>query len=69
MIERIADGGHPLEESNLQTLCADCHGEKTADENSGPPRDPVPNVTLTDYLDLECNGTDQTQSTVPQFWR
>ncbi|WP_440767593.1 HNH endonuclease [Natronorubrum sp. DTA7] len=50
-IERIADGGHPLEESNLQTLCADCHKTKTADENSG--RNPAPNVTLTDYLNLE----------------
>ncbi|WP_175507266.1 hypothetical protein [Halostagnicola kamekurae] len=34
-IERITDGGHPLEESSLQTLCADCHSEKTVDENSG----------------------------------
>ncbi|ELY72943.1 hypothetical protein C488_14732 [Natrinema pellirubrum DSM 15624] len=50
-IERIADSGHPLEESNPKTLCADCHNEKTVAENSA--RDPVPNVTLTDYLDLE----------------
>ncbi|UHQ96393.1 HNH endonuclease (plasmid) [Natrinema halophilum] len=40
-----------LEESNLQTLCADCHSEKPVDENCD--RDPAPNMTLTDYLDLE----------------
>lgn len=50
-IERIADGGPPLEEWNLRTLCADCHSEKTVDENSG--RDPALNVMLTNYLDLE----------------
>ncbi|ELY72356.1 hypothetical protein C488_15137 [Natrinema pellirubrum DSM 15624] len=52
-IERIADGGHPLDESNLQTLCADCHEDKTADENSKTTRETTPDVTLHDYLDLE----------------
>lgn len=32
-IDRIADGGHPFDKSNLQTLCKYCHREKTADEN------------------------------------
>jgi len=32
-IERVADGGHPFEESNLQTLCEHCHRDKTAAEN------------------------------------
>ncbi|WP_436348974.1 HNH endonuclease [Natronorubrum sp. FCH18a] len=50
-IQRIADGGHPLEESNLQTLCEDCHTEKTADENSGPNRKSAPSMTLEDYLE------------------
>ncbi|WP_222914410.1 HNH endonuclease signature motif containing protein [Natrinema sp. SYSU A 869] len=49
-IERIADGGHPLGESNLQTLCSECHAEKTADENSTTTRDTVPDVTLDEYL-------------------
>lgn len=33
-IEPISAGGHPFEESNLQTLCQACHEEKTARENS-----------------------------------
>jgi len=33
-ITRIADGGHPFDPANLQTLCSDCHGDKTARENS-----------------------------------
>ncbi|SIS06083.1 5-methylcytosine-specific restriction endonuclease McrA [Natronorubrum daqingense] len=48
-IQRITDGGHPFEESNLQTLCEDCHEAKTATENSG--RDPAPSVTLENYID------------------
>jgi 5-methylcytosine-specific restriction endonuclease McrA len=30
----IADGGHPFDPGNLQTLCEKCHKAKTADENS-----------------------------------
>lgn len=33
-IEPISDGGHPFDPANLQTLCSDCHGSKTAQENS-----------------------------------
>lgn len=33
-IERVTDGGDLFDESNLQTLCKDCHAEKTAAENS-----------------------------------
>lgn len=33
-IERIADGGHPFDPANLQTLCSECHEDKTARENS-----------------------------------
>lgn len=51
-INRVADGGALFDESNLQTLCDDCHGEKTARENSKWDR---PNVdyetrTLQDYV-------------------
>lgn len=54
-IERIADGGHPFDESNLQTLCRDCHQEKTAAENQTPDAqtddtEKQPDVTLEDYL-------------------
>jgi len=34
-ITRVADGGHPFDPANLQTLCSRCHEEKTASENSG----------------------------------
>lgn len=30
----IAEGGHPFDPANLQTLCEDCHRDKTAQENS-----------------------------------
>lgn len=30
----IADGGHPFDPGNLQTLCDECHADKTATENS-----------------------------------
>jgi 5-methylcytosine-specific restriction endonuclease McrA len=33
-ITPVADGGHPFNPANLQTLCEDCHREKTARENS-----------------------------------
>jgi 5-methylcytosine-specific restriction endonuclease McrA len=46
-IQRIADGGHKFDESNLQTLCKFCHEEKTAEENSDKG---MPEVTLEDYL-------------------
>lgn len=49
-IERVADGGHEFDESNLQTLCKYCHREKTAAENSTPERQPQ-DVTLADYMD------------------
>jgi len=49
-IERIADGGHALDETNLQTLCYHCHKEKTIEENSGR-RGPKQEVTLEDYAE------------------
>ena len=48
-IERIADGGHPFDESNLRTLCKDCHHAKTAEENSTS--ESAPQITLEDYFD------------------
>lgn len=40
-ITPIADGGHPFDPGNLQTLCEDCHSEKTALENSERPQTPT----------------------------
>ncbi|MEZ3117918.1 HNH endonuclease signature motif containing protein [Halobaculum sp. MBLA0147] len=39
-ITPIADGGHPYDPGNLQTLCSECHSEKTARENEN--RDQTP---------------------------
>jgi len=41
-ITRIADGGHPFDPGNLQTLCEHCHAEKTARENSTRVEGPDP---------------------------
>lgn len=30
----VSEGGHPFDPGNLQTLCEDCHQEKTSRENS-----------------------------------
>lgn len=31
-IQPISEGGHPFDPANLQTLCTDCHNEKSAEE-------------------------------------
>ena len=52
-IERVADGGHPFDETNLQTLCKHCHHAKTAAENrTGEPSiEERPEVGLDAYMD------------------
>lgn len=52
-IERVADGSHPFDETNLQTLCKFCHREKTAAENRTGERtiDERPEVGLGTYMD------------------
>lgn len=49
-ITRLEDGGHPFDSSNLQTLCKNCHREKTAEENSraGGER---PEIGLEEFLE------------------
>ncbi len=49
-ITRVADGGHPLEESNLQTLCKHCHKAKTTVENQDDAIEQRPEVGLDEYL-------------------
>jgi 5-methylcytosine-specific restriction endonuclease McrA len=63
-ITPLRDGGHPFEERNHQTLCADCHTEKTAQENadrdseSAAEGDPsVKVITMADYLPPEDRDT------------
>lgn len=48
-ITPLSQGGHPFDESNLQTLCRECHEAKTADENRSD--EPQPAVTLADYME------------------
>lgn len=48
-ITPLDEGGHPFEETNLQTLCKHCHQEKTAEQNSQP--EAAPDVTLDDYIE------------------
>lgn len=52
-IDRVADGGHPFDERNLQTLCRSCHEAKTAAENRTADDDPAerPELGLDAYLD------------------
>lgn len=56
-ITRIADGGHPYDPANLQTLCDVCHSSKTADENQDQNRSPSAsdiNKSLFDYVETEA---------------
>jgi len=58
-ITRLADGGHPFDPGNLQTLCSECHEEKTAEENSGartPSREEL-NQSLFSYV-ADGGGSD-----------
>jgi 5-methylcytosine-specific restriction endonuclease McrA len=51
-IQRVADGGHPFDPANLQTLCSECHRAKTSTENSTGERDEQgrPETPLTEFL-------------------
>jgi 5-methylcytosine-specific restriction endonuclease McrA len=49
-ITPISEGGHPFDESNLQTLCRECHEQKTARENSDSGA-PAEELTLQDYME------------------
>ncbi|WP_206424409.1 HNH endonuclease [Halorubrum sp. CSM-61] len=57
-IERVADGGHPFDETNLQTLCKYCHRDKTAAENrtNEPAVEERPELGLDAYLDTATDG-------------
>lgn len=51
-ITPISEGGHPFDPANLQTLCSDCHQQKTSAENSVGERDEQsrPETPLTEFL-------------------
>lgn len=52
-VDRVADGGPLFDESNLQTLCRECHAAKTARENSNWDRSNMDfeTRTLQDFID------------------
>jgi len=50
-ITPVSKGGHPFDESNLQTLCRDCHEQKTAEEHSRSEPEQRPEITLSDYME------------------
>jgi 5-methylcytosine-specific restriction endonuclease McrA len=54
-ITPVADGGHPFDPANLQTLCTDCHKAKTAAENSerGTPSRGELSESLFEYVSEE----------------
>lgn len=49
-IDRVTDGGHAFDPTNLQTLCRECHEEKTAEENSVG-SDDRPEIGLGAFID------------------
>jgi len=64
-IKRVADDGHPFDPANLQTLCSECHAEKTAEENSGrrtPGREEL-NESLFEYASVDETDNTTTSDT------
>ena len=55
-ITPIADGGHPFDPGNLQTLCSDCHGEKTAVENSNRATTPTRSELNRELSEFAASG-------------
>lgn len=61
-ITPIAEGGHQFDPGNLQTLCDDCHGDKTARENSERGKTPSRgdlSESLFDYVTEQSEGVEQ----------
>lgn len=53
-ITPISEGGHPFDPGNLQTLCEQCHTEKTSLEAAASPETPEKTgvtATLAEYVD------------------
>lgn len=51
-ITPISEGGHPFDPANLQTLCSQCHQQKTSAENRVGEQDDAsrPETPLTEFL-------------------
>lgn len=54
-IQAMTNGGHPLDEQNLRTLCSECHQDKTREDltDSRPDQE----LTLADYLESDAAAT------------
>lgn len=55
-ITPIADGGHPFDPGNLQTLCSECHKGKTAQENSERAQTPTRGEMSESLLNYVADG-------------
>lgn len=65
-ITPLSEGGHPFDPSNLQTLCTDCHKEKTAREASERADRQTPsseeiNKSLFEYVSDDSKQLEVTQ--------
>lgn len=60
-IERVADGGHPFDPANLQTLCSECHQDKTARENSEQGRTPSRNDLNESLFEFVSESTGEVE--------
>lgn len=58
-ITPIAEGGHPFDPGNLQTLCSDCHLEKTAAENSERKQTPTRGELSQSLFEYVADGGEQ----------
>jgi len=52
----VSDGGHPFDPGNLQTLCEDCHRDKTARENSKRGQTPTRNELQQSLFEAVAGG-------------
>lgn len=69
-IQPVADGGHPFDPGNLQTLCDQCHEDKTTRENSERGRTPSAaelNESLFDYIDGDDTKVSVDVDDQPEF--
>ena len=59
-IRPIADGGAVYDEGNLQVLCIQCHGRKTAGERGWGPISKADPVNSTVTFSFDQGGTQDT---------
>lgn len=58
-ITPISEGGHPFDPGNLQTLCEECHQDKTAQENSERKQTPSRGELSESLLEYVSDGGEK----------